>query len=148
MEGRIRTGLMTRSRHLIPELDGKGLRDFGLTIGGIVAGLLGGLLPWLFGLPFPVWPWFVGGGLVLWALLAPTTLRPAYRLWMQLGLLLNRITTPLIMGIVFFLLFVPIGLLMRLMKRDPMARQLDAEKITTFRVISRKAPKENMEKPF
>ena len=148
MEGRIRTGLMKQTMYSIPELDEKGLREFGLTLGGIIVGLFGGLLPWLFGLQIPIWPWFVGGGLVLWALLASDTLKPIYKLWMHLGLLLNRITTPLIMGIVFFFLITPTGLLMRLMKRDPLARQLDDEKLTSFRVLSRKAPRENMEKPF
>jgi hypothetical protein len=34
--------------HSIPELDARGLRQFALTTGGIVAGLFGLLLPWLF----------------------------------------------------------------------------------------------------
>jgi len=133
--------------HDIPELDKKGLREFGLVTGTIVAVLFGALLPWIFDLNYPVWPWAIGVVLALWALLAPTTLGPVYKWWMRLGLLLNRFTTPLIMGVTFFLLIAPMGMLMRLVRRDPMARRMD-EQVDSFRVISHKPPKENMEKPF
>jgi len=147
MEGRVRTRLMSHAQLTIPELDQKGLREFALVTGGIVAVLFGLVLPWLIGLNYPVWPWGVGGGLVAWGLVAPATLRPVYRIWMRFGLILNRITTPLILGVVFYLLIAPVGLAMRLLRRDPMARRLDDE-TTSFRVASRKAPKQNMEKPF
>lgn len=133
--------------HDIPELDKKGLREFGLVTGAIVAVLFGALLPWIFNLSYPVWPWIIGAVLALWALLAPSTLGPVYKWWMRLGLLLNRITTPLIMGVAFFLVIAPIGMLMRLVRHDPMARRMD-EQVDSFRVISQKPPKENMEKPF
>ncbi len=147
MEGRVRTRLMNHARHTIPELDQKGLREFALVTGGIVGSLFGLVLPWLIGLTYPIWPWVVGGGLVAWGLVAPATLRPVYRIWMRFGLILNRITTPLILGVVFYLLIAPVGLVMRLLRRDPMARRLDDE-TASFRVASRKAPKQNMEKPF
>jgi hypothetical protein len=84
---------------------------------------------------------------VFWALLAPATLKPVYRGWMRFGLLLNRITTPIILGIVFFLVLAPMALIMRLRGRDPMARKFETE-TESYRVVSKKMPKENMEKPF
>ncbi len=131
----------------IPELDRKGLRDFGLVIGGIFAGLFGLAFPWLLEKPIPVWPWGLAGGLAVWAVVAPSSLRPLYRLWMRFGLLLNRITTPIILGAVFFLMITPAGILMRLAGKDPMARSLD-RKAQSYRISSRKVPKENMEKPY
>ena len=47
--------------HVIPELDRKGLRDFGLSTGGIVAALFGIFFPWLLERPWPLWPWIVLG---------------------------------------------------------------------------------------
>ncbi len=147
MERRVRARLMQAPHHSIPDLDSKGLREFGLTTGAIVLVLFGGLLPWVFEFTYPVWPWVVGAVLGLWAVLAPATLKPVYRLWMRLGLLLSRVTTPLIMGLVFFVIILPAGLLMRLFGKDPMARGFDDE-ASSYRVASRDAPKDHMEKPF
>ncbi len=133
--------------HEVLELDRKGLRDFGLVTGGIIALLFGLFLPWLLESGFPIWPWVVAGVLAVWGVIAPMSLQPIYRLWMKLGLLLSRITTPIILGIVFYLLIWPMGLVMRIFGRDPMARRLDGT-AKTYRVISHKAPKENMERPF
>lgn len=133
--------------HSIPELDRKGLRDFGLVTGGILAGLFGVFFPWLLSRPFPYWPWVIAIVLAVWALAAPDTLRSVYRGWMRFGLVLNRVTTPIIMGVVFFLVIAPVSLGMRLLGRDPMARSFD-EGVKSYRIASKKAPKEHMEKPF
>jgi len=52
------------------------------------------------------------------ALFFDSFLSPLNELWMKLGLLLGMIVSPLVMGIIFFTLFVPIGLIMRLFDRD------------------------------
>ena len=51
-------------------------------------------------------------------------LLPLNKLWMRLGLLLGMIVSPIIMGIIFFALFTPIGLLMRLFGRDELRLKL------------------------
>ena len=133
--------------HEIPELDRKGLRDFGLVTGGIIAGLFGLFFPWLLQSQIPLWPWVIFSVLAVWALAAPMSLRPVYHMWMKLGLLLSRITTPIVLGIVFFVVIMPIGLMMRIFGRDPMARRLD-KATKTYRIKSHKTTKENMERPF
>ncbi len=133
--------------HAIPELDRKGLREFGLVTGGIIAGLFGLFFPWVFDVAIPYWPWGVGGVLALWALIAPDSLRPVYRIWMHLALILSRITTPLIMGLAYGLVIIPTGFIMRAIGRDPMARRFD-EKAESYRIPSKKPPKDQMEKPF
>lgn len=138
---------MNPSMHAIPELDIKGLREFGLVTGAIVAGLFGVLFPWLLEASYPLWPWVIFGVLALWALAAPHTLKPVYRGWMRLGLLLSKITTPIIMGAVFFLVILPVAMIMRCFRKDPLMRHFDPS-AKTYRVPSRKAPKENLEKPF
>lgn len=40
------------------------------------------------------------------------------KLWMKLGIFLSKVVNPLVMGIIFFTLFVPIGLIMRIFGRD------------------------------
>jgi hypothetical protein len=55
----------------------------------------------------------VGGMLLLAGLLIPSKLGGIYRAWMAFGELLSKVTTPLFMGGVYFLVFTPIGLLKR-----------------------------------
>jgi saxitoxin biosynthesis operon SxtJ-like protein len=133
--------------HAIPELDRKGLRDFGLTTGAIVAGLFGAFFPWVLERAYPIWPWIVLGVLGCWALIAPDSLRPVYRGWMKVGLLLSKVTTPIVMGAIFFLIIVPVGLIMRVMKRDPMRRSFQRD-MASYRIESEQPPKNHLEKPF
>jgi len=134
-------------QHEIQELDRKGLRDFALVTGGIFAALFGIVFPWLFSAAFPIWPWILAAVLGVWGLTAPMSLRPLYRLWMKLGLLLNRITTPLVLGIVFYLVVFPVGFVMRLSGWDAMSRKFD-DAAESYRVPSTKPRKENVERPF
>jgi hypothetical protein len=132
--------------HEIKELDRKGLREFGLTTGGIVAVLFGLFFPWLLERPIPRWPWVIAGVLAAWGLLAPMSLRPVYKGWMRFGILLSKVTTPLIMGIVFFLVVTPMGLVRRATGNDSLGRRF--EKTASYRVPSPKPPAKNLEKPF
>ncbi|MCG8512003.1 MAG: SxtJ family membrane protein, partial [Rhodospirillales bacterium] len=52
------------------------------------------------------------------AVVAPNALTPLNRLWMRFGGLLQRIVTPVILGIVFFAVVTPIGILLRVLKKD------------------------------
>ena len=45
-------------------------------------------------------------------------LLPLNKLWMRFGLLLGKIISPLVLGMIFFLIFTPIAVLMRLSRRD------------------------------
>jgi len=134
------------AEHEIRELDRKGLREFALTTGAIVAVLFGLFFPWLLERPIPRWPWVITGVLVVWGLAAPSSLRPVYRGWMKFGLLMSKVTTPLIMGIVFFLVVTPMGFIRRIAGKDSLARQFDGSE--SYRVPSHKAPIRNLEKPF
>jgi hypothetical protein len=137
---------MRADMQVTPELDRKGLREFALVTSGVVVGLFGLLLPWLFNLGRPTWPWILAAILVTLGLIAPMALRPVYKLWMQFGLILSKITTPIIMGLVFFLVITPTGLIRRLLASDPLARNFhDGE---SYRVPREKIPAKNMERPF
>jgi uncharacterized membrane protein (UPF0136 family) len=59
--------------------------------------------------------------LLLLAAVAPKLLRPVYRGWMRLGEVLAWINTRIILTLVFFLVVTPIGLVMRLFGRSPIA---------------------------
>ena len=133
----------------IPELDNQGLRKFAITTGAIVAVLFGLFFPWILSVAkYPLWPWIFFAVFSLWGLIAPATLRPVYRLWMRFGLLLSKITTPIIMGIVFFLVLGPTALFMRaILRRDPLTRSFEKD-ASTYRVQSTKPDPENLRRPF
>lgn len=137
---------MTMSASNIPELDTKDLREFGLTTGAIVAVLFGLGFPYLFDRPWPVWPWVVAGVLAAWAIVVPNTLRPVYRGWMRIGLLLGKITTPIILTLVYAIAIIPTAIILRILGKDFMHRKFDQS--PSYRVKSKNPSVTNMEKPY
>lgn len=132
----------------IQPLDQKGLRQFGLIGGALIAGLFGSILPLIHHQSLHLVPWLIATILWIWAIIAPTTLNGVYQIWMKIGLVLGWINTHLILALIFYVLIMPIGLSRRgLFHRDSMLRKLDAD-IETYRLLSQVKPKESMEKPF
>ena len=131
----------------IPELDKRSLREFGVVTGAIVGGLFGLFFPWLLERSLPIWPWIVFAILGSWGLVAPTTLRPVYRGWMRFGQFMGRITTPIIMGLLFYLLITPMARIRSLLGKDSMARHLNPD-ADSYRVISKTPSVKNLERPF
>ncbi|MGQ0702387.1 MAG: SxtJ family membrane protein [Gemmatimonadales bacterium] len=74
-----------------------------------------------------VWPprifGAIGGLLVVSGLLVPGRLGPIYRGWMGFAHALSKVTTPIFLGVVYFLVMMPIGLLRRLFGRNPLRHQ-------------------------
>ena len=134
-------------KHDIPYLDTAGLRRFGLMSAVFFSGLFGLLLPWIFNAALPRWPWVVAAVLVPWSLLAPASLRPFYTSWMRLALVVGGVMNYVILGIVFFGVISPMGLVMRVLGYNPMDRGRD-QSATTYRKVSRPLSKHNMERPF
>ena len=133
--------------HRIPELDRKGLRKFGLMTGAAVVFIFGLFFPWVLDLAWPIWPFFVAALFWSLALIRPLWLRRIYRAWMRFGLLASRVMTPLVLGIVYFVMISPMAMVMRLLGKDPLRRALDPNQ-KTYRIKSVKSAKEKLEKPF
>ena len=66
----------------IEKLDDQAYRSFGLTFAAILLVLFGLLIPWLFSLGWPLWPWVVAIILAAMALLKPSWLWWVYKPWM------------------------------------------------------------------
>ena len=90
----------------------------------VVFGLLAGFSWWRGGSSFPV---FAGlsAAFLLAATLVPVVLTPLNRAWMLFALLLHKVTSPIILGVMFFGLFAPVAVVMRLRRRDLMKRKFD-----------------------
>ncbi|MGE5486190.1 MAG: SxtJ family membrane protein [bacterium] len=100
------------------EIRGPSERSFGLVFAA--AFLAAGAWPVWSGSPPRIWALVASAAIAVMALAAPGVLRPANRAWMKLGQLIGRITNPIITALLFFLVFTPVALVMRLMKKDPL----------------------------
>jgi hypothetical protein len=121
MGNRRRIGAVHESFERSEELPGSSDRSFGLVFAGFFALLTA--LKWhkRGELSFPLLCLVLL--FLLFALLAPRALAPLNRLWTKLGLFLHQVTSPILLGLVFYLVFTPMGILMRLTGRDPMRRK-------------------------
>jgi predicted membrane metal-binding protein len=80
---------------------------------------------------------------------APLFLRPLNRLWFRVGLLLNKIVSPIVMGVIFFLTVTPIGLIMRARNGDPLKQKLDPDMETYWIAVDPEyAARSSMKKQF
>ncbi len=129
-----------------PEQTPQQLRTFGLLVG--VGFAVIGLWPTVWrGEMVRVWALLLTGGLVFFALRRPTALRFVYRGWMWLGHVLGWINTRILLGLVFYILFAPLGFLLRMSKRDPLLRSLDRQ-AQTYRVTRQPRNSEHMKRQF
>jgi hypothetical protein len=136
---------MTASTTATP--DRQELRKFGFVFATGLVLIFDLFFPWLLEKSSPYWPWIVAAVFAGSALILPQILKPVFILWMKIGHVLGWINTRIILGVVFFIIFAPVALFMRLFGKDPMHRRLDAA-ASTYRINSEKLPRERMERPF
>jgi hypothetical protein len=127
-------------------IDRSQLRKFGLILSSALVLIFGLLLPYLNSRMMPAWPFATAIVLLIPTFIQPLWLKTIYTPWMKLGAVMGWINTRIILGIVFFILITPMGLLMRLLGKDPMQRKLDKTK-TSYRKLCDNA-NSNMEKPY
>lgn len=131
----------------VRELTPRELREFGLGLAAVIALLFGLLLPWWWGFPRPAWPWWAGGVIALWALAGPASLRPVYRGWMRVSHAIGRVMTPVILGLTWAVTILPMGLAMKLVRRDPMHRRFEPGRESYFSEPEARGP-EHFRRPF
>src|ERR1043165_4993151 len=72
-------------------------------------------------------PWMIvlAGVIAIITLTRAEWLAPAKRAWMKFGELLNKVGSPVVMGVISFPLFTPVAIVMRLAGRDALSMRLD-----------------------
>lgn len=98
-------------------------RSFGIVFFVVFAII--GLWPLLNHGPVRVWALVIAAIFLVIALTVPKILAPLNRVWMKFGLLLAAIISPIFLGILFYLVFMPLGLVMRLAGNDALKLKLD-----------------------
>ncbi len=107
----------------------KALRSFGWVVGGVLL-VIAAVVWWRndFAVTTAVAVLGgIGGALVVLGLTVPVVLKPVYRVWMALAVVLGFIMTRVILSVVYYLVVTPIGLVMRLFDKDPIHRRIDPE---------------------
>jgi hypothetical protein len=114
------------------QVDKKQLRSFGLIVGGIFAAI--GLWPLAIYFAEPRW-WALIAAAVLAvpAVVYPPVLFWPHKGWMYIGHVLAWINTRIILGFIFYGVITPIGVIRRMLGKDPMGRRPSPES-KTYRV--------------
>lgn len=90
-------------------------RSFGWTFTGVFT-LVAFFHPWLLAL---------AAATALVTVIRSHWLAPFNRAWMKLAELLNRVVSPVVLGLIYFAVFTPVGLAMRALGRDAMCRRFE-----------------------
>jgi hypothetical protein len=100
------------------------LRSFSFLVGTVFAAI--GLWPLIVrGQSFRIWALILAGVLIIPGIVWPGALKPVYRLWMTIGHLLGWVNTRIILAAIFYVVFAPVAVIMRLLRKDPMCRKLE-----------------------
>ena len=91
-------------------------RSFGIVF--FVVFLLIAFYPLLNSGEIRIWSLLISIIFLILGLLNSKILNPLNKIWFQFGIFLGKIVSPLVMGIIFFLVVTPIGLLMRVLNKD------------------------------
>ena len=91
-------------------------RSFGIVF--FVVFLLIGLYPLINADGIRIWSIIISLVFLILGLTNSKILNPLNKLWFKFGILLGKIISPLVMGIIFFLVVTPIGILMKLLNKD------------------------------
>ena len=93
-----------------------------------------------------IWSLIISFFFLFLGLLNSKILTPLNKLWFKFGILLGKIISPIIMGVIFFLVVTPIGLLMRLFGKDVLNLKLNKKKSSYW--VKKVGPKSKMKNQF
>ena len=118
-------------------------RSFGIVF--FIVFLLIALYPLLKDNDLRIWSLIISFIFLILGLINSKILTPLNRLWFKFGLLLGKFISPLVMGIIFFVVVTPIGIIMRLLKKDLL--NLKYNKKETY-WIDKSGPKSKLKNQF
>ena len=118
-------------------------RSFGIVF--FIVFLIIGLYPIINNENFRVWSIIISLIFLSLGLINSKLLNPLNKLWFKFGILLGKIVSPIIMAIIFFFVVTPIGILMRLLKKDLLNLNFSSNKSYW---IEKNEPKSKMKNQF
>jgi hypothetical protein len=106
--------------------------------------LIIGLYPLISNGPIRIWSVILSLVFLIITIIRPNLFTYLNRLWIKFGILLGKIISPIVMGLVFFCVVTPIGVLVRILKKDIMG----LKRGTTSYWINREDKLQSMKKQF
>jgi len=128
------------------KITNKELKDFGLLMAWAFPLFIGVIAPWLLGKGLQWWTLWVSLFFVSLALTAPKLIYWPYKAWMFIGGIVGFINTRIILGVTFYLLIFPIGLVLRVLNKLQYKRQNESS--SNYVKRTDKLTKEQLENPF
>ena len=124
----------------------KELRNFGLTVGLVFIVIAFWPAVWR-AEPVRAWSLIPGVLLLVFGVSLPKVLKPVFKIWMKIGHVMGWVNTRIILGVVFYGIITPMGLVMRLFGWDSMSRALTPSQ-DTYRVVRPPRPPSHMKHQF
>ena len=118
-------------------------RSFGIVF--FVVFLLIALYPLIHNEEIRIWSLIISLIFLILGLINSKILNPLNKLWFKFGILLGKIVSPIIMGIIFFLVVTPIGFIMRILGKDLLNLKFNTNKSYW---IEKTGPKSKMKNQF
>ena len=118
-------------------------RSFGIVF--FIVFLIISIYPLLNNETIRIWSLVISIIFLVLGLLNSKLLNPFNKIWFKFGLLLGKIISPFVMGVIFFCVVTPIGLLMKLLKKDLL--NLKFNKNNSY-WINKTGPKSKMKNQF
>ena len=106
--------------------------------------LIVGLYPLISSGAIRIWSVIVSLVFLIITIIKPNLFAPLNKLWIQFGILLGKIISPIVMGFVFFFVVTPTGILVRILKKDVMGLKRGASSYW----INREDKVQSMKKQF
>ena len=122
------------------------LKKFGIIMAGFIAIIFGLAFPLIFTSPFSPIPWSIAMVFLILGLILPNLLHWPYIIWLKFGHALGWLNTRVLLILVFYLLITPMGLLMRLLGKNPLNKT--PASADSYRIQSKPRDKSHMEKPY
>ena len=118
-------------------------RSFGIVF--FIVFLLIAFYPLIYNGEIRIWSLIISLIFLILGLINSKILTPLNKLWFKFGIFLGKIISPIIMGIIFFLVVTPIGLIMRFLGKDVLNLKFNTNKSYW---IEKNGPKSKMKNQF
>ncbi len=118
-------------------------QSFGIVF--FIVFLLIALYPIIYNGNIRIWSLIISFIFIILGLLNSKILTPLNKLWFKFGIFLGKIVSPLIMGVIFFFVVTPIGLIMRMLGKDVLNLKQNKDKSYW---IEKSGPKSKMKNQF
>ena len=118
-------------------------RSFGIVF--FLVFLLIALYPLIFGGEIRIWSISISLIFLILGLLNSNVLTPLNKIWFKFGIALGKTISPIVMGVIFFLVVTPIAITMRLLRKDVLNLKYNKDKSYW---IEKNGPKSKMKNQF